>query len=112
MEAQRFRIERAFEDAKGQVGMAEYQVRGWLAWHHHMALVMMAMLFMTRHRILNRDAYPLLSCYDMKVLLAYFLPRRDTTSDEVFRQMEIRHTKRRAASECKARRQFAVEPDG
>ncbi len=24
MEAQRFRIERAFEDAKGQVGMAEY----------------------------------------------------------------------------------------
>ncbi len=72
---------------------------------------MMAMLFMTRHRIIRRDDYPLLSCYDMKVLLAYFLPQRDTTLDEVFRQMEVRHAKRRAASESKAIRQFAVEPD-
>ncbi len=112
MEAQRFRIERAFEDAKGQTGMAEYQVRGWLAWHHHMALVMMAMLFMTRHRILRRDEYPLLSCHDIKVLLAFFLPRRDTTSDEIFRQMEVRHAKRRAASESKAKRQLAAEPGG
>ncbi len=52
MEAQRFWIERSFEDAKSQAGMAEYQVRGWQAWHHHMALVMMTMLFMTKQRIL------------------------------------------------------------
>ena len=39
MEAQRFWIERAFEDAKSEVSMADYQVRNWLAWHHHMALV-------------------------------------------------------------------------
>ncbi len=37
MEAQRFWIERAFEDAKSQVGMAEYQVRGWNAWYHHIS---------------------------------------------------------------------------
>lgn len=110
MEAQRFRIERGFEDAKGQAGMAEYQIRGWLAWHHHMALVMMVMLFMTRHRILRYDEYPLLSCYDIKVLLAHFLPRRDTTFDEVLRQMEVRHAKRWVASESKAKRQRAVGP--
>jgi hypothetical protein len=23
-----------------------YQVRGWLAWHHHMGMVMMSMLFL------------------------------------------------------------------
>ncbi len=112
MEAQRFRIERGFEDAKGQAGMAEYQIRGRLARHHHMASVMMVMLFMTRHRMLRRDEYPLLSCYDVKVLLACFLPRRDTAFDEVLRQMEVRHAKRRAASESKAKRQLAVEPGG
>jgi len=112
MEAQRFRIERGFEDAKGQAGMAEYQIRGWLAWHHHMASVMMVMLFMTSQHLQREGEYPLLSCYDLKVLLAYFLPRRGTTFDEVLRQMEVRHAKRRAASESKAERQLTPEPGG
>ena len=43
MQAQRYWVERPFQDAKQQCGMGDYQVRGWLAWHHHMALVMLAM---------------------------------------------------------------------
>jgi SRSO17 transposase len=43
MQLQRYWVERAFEDAKSECGMADYQVRKWNAWHHHMALVMMAM---------------------------------------------------------------------
>jgi SRSO17 transposase len=58
--------------------MADYQVLGWVAWHHHMALVMMAMLFMLIERIRNQKAHPLLSCADIEALLAHFLPRRDT----------------------------------
>jgi len=53
MQRQRFWIERTFEDAKSECGMADYQVRKWSAWHHHMALVMMAMLFMLSERINN-----------------------------------------------------------
>ena len=110
MEAQRFWIERAFEDAKSQLGMAEYQVRGWNAWYHHMALVMMAMLFMTKNRMIYHDEIPLLSCYDIKVLLTYFLPNRKNSVDEIFRQMEVRHSKRRVASENAANRQrFATK---
>ncbi len=105
MEAQRFWIERAFEDAKSHAGMAEYQVRGWKAWHHHMALVMMTMLFMMKHRMLWADDIPLLSCYDIKVLLAHFLPRRQDSAEEIIRQMELRHAKRMAASENAAKRQ-------
>lgn len=105
MEAQRFWVGRAFEDAKGQAGMAEYQVRGWNAWYHHMALVMMTMLFMTKQKLLYQDEIPLLSCYDIKVLLAYFLPNRKNSADEILRQMELRHSKRRAASESAAKRQ-------
>jgi hypothetical protein len=108
MEAQRFWIEKSFQDAKSQAGMAEYQIRGWKAWHHHMALVMMTMLFMTKQRMLYKDEHPLLSCYDIKVLLAYFLPSRKNTVSEILRQMEVRHKKRRAASESAVRRREAA----
>ena len=64
MQRQRFWIERTFEDAKSECGMADYQVRKWQAWHHHMALVMMAMLFMLSERMSHEETYPLLSCAD------------------------------------------------
>lgn len=96
-QGQRYWVERAFQDGKGQAGLDHYQARGWKAWHHHMALVMMAMLFMLKERIEQQDAYPLLSCADIETLLAHFLPRRDVGVDEVVRQMEIRHQKRQAS---------------
>lgn len=105
MQRQRFWIERSFEDGKSESGMADYQVRGWLAWHHHMALVMMAMLFMLEERLIQKESHPLLSCSDIEVLLAHFLPRRDVTVDEVVRQMEARHRARQAAIDSAYRRQ-------
>jgi SRSO17 transposase len=65
MQAQRFWIERAFQDAKSHIGMAQYQARQWPSWHRHMALVMMAMLFMLHARLKHIDTHPLLSCYDI-----------------------------------------------
>jgi SRSO17 transposase len=97
MQGQRYWIERSFEDGKSQVGMGHYQARGWKSWNHHMALVMMAMLFMLNERLSQEEEYPLLSCSDITTLLARFLPRRDIHPDEVIRQLEVRHKKRQAA---------------
>lgn len=97
MQRQRYWVERVFEDAKSECGMADYQVRKWQAWHHHMALVMMAMLFMLTERMRHSDTYPLLSCADIEELLARFLPSRNMTKNEIIRQLEHRHRKRRAA---------------
>lgn len=105
MQRQRFWIERSFEDAKSEGGLADYQVRGWRAWHHHMALVMMAMLFMLEEKLIHKESNPLLSCSDIEILLAHFLPRRDATFEEVVRQMEARHEARRKAIESAYRRQ-------
>lgn len=105
MQRQRFWIERSFEDGKSESGLADYQVRGWRAWHHHMALVMMAMLFMLEEKLLHKQSHPLLSCSDIEVLLAHFLPRRDVTVEEVVRQMEARHKARQKAIESAYRRQ-------
>lgn len=103
MQRQRFWIERSFEDAKSECGMADYQVRKWQAWHHHMALVMMSMLFMLKERMRHSDTYPLLSCADIEELLARFLPSRNTTKAEVIRQLKHRHRMRRAAIKSHAR---------
>ena len=40
-------IEASFQRGKGEVGMDEYQVRTWQGWHHHMALSLMAVWFLT-----------------------------------------------------------------
>lgn len=36
-------VERAFEDTKGTRGMADYQVRGFNAWHQNLALLEVAL---------------------------------------------------------------------
>ncbi|MBK8537148.1 MAG: hypothetical protein IPL59_19845 [Candidatus Competibacteraceae bacterium] len=43
-------IERALQQGKQDVGLGDYQVRGWRGWHHHLALVMMSMLFLLEER--------------------------------------------------------------
>ena len=103
MPGQRYWIERSFQDGKSQAGLDHYQARGWKAWHHHMALVMMAMLFMLNERVRHKDSYPLLSCSDIEELLSRFLPRRDVTREEVIRQLEYRHRKRLAAIQSHSR---------
>jgi SRSO17 transposase len=94
MQAQRFWIERAFQDAKSELGMAQYEVRGWRGWHHHMALVCMAMLFILKERVLAADDIPLLSARDIVELLAFYLPRRHRSEAEVLRCLHARHALR------------------
>jgi SRSO17 transposase len=46
----RHEIEDYFEDAKSYLGMAQYETRSYVGWHHHMSLVAMAHVFITLNR--------------------------------------------------------------
>jgi SRSO17 transposase len=94
MQAQRYWIERGFQDAKSELGMAQYEVRGWTGWHHHQALVCLAQLFLLKQRVLLSAELPLLSARDMVELLAFYLPRRPRSETEVIRQLRNRHALR------------------
>ena len=104
MQSQRYWIERAFQDAKSHLGMGHYQARKWQSWYRHMALVMMAYQFMLQERIQQADSYPLLSCYDIQILMARTLPSNQSNSRAVIEQIHQRHQKRQAAMDSAKRR--------
>jgi SRSO17 transposase len=41
------RIEKCLQRAKGEAGLADYEVRTWRGWHHHQALALVATWFLT-----------------------------------------------------------------
>jgi SRSO17 transposase len=105
IESRRFWIERAFENGKSEVGMADYQVRTWQGWHHHMALAMLAMLFMMKQRMSCGDSVPLLSCRDIREMLEHFLPKKSIRKSDVIERIEARHRRRKKAMISKAKKQ-------
>ena len=46
----RHRIERVFQEAKGEVGLAHYEVRSWVGWHHHVTLSLLSLWFLILER--------------------------------------------------------------
>jgi SRSO17 transposase len=53
----RWPIETCFEEAKGSLGMAEYQIRSWRGWHHHMTLVILAHHFLVRLKLKHKRGH-------------------------------------------------------
>jgi SRSO17 transposase len=47
----RHQVEDFLEDSKSYLGMAQYETRSWVGWHHHMALVGLAHLFVVLTRL-------------------------------------------------------------
>jgi SRSO17 transposase len=42
----RWSVEEDFQTGKGECGLDEYETRGWVGWHHHTALAMLALWFL------------------------------------------------------------------
>lgn len=61
------RVEECLQRAKGEAGLADYEVRNWRGWHHHQTLALLATWFLTletqagkktdtgTHRLTNAD---------------------------------------------------------
>jgi len=52
------RIEECIKDAKGEAGLADYQVRNWSAWHHHHALSLLATWFLNQEARRGKNPDP------------------------------------------------------
>ncbi len=74
--------------------MSDYQVRKWNGWHHHMALVILALSFIVRERLENKIDYPLLSSRDVRIMIIALLTGDIALIEKRKRQMRIRHRQR------------------
>jgi SRSO17 transposase len=52
-----YRIEECFRRAKGECGLADYQVRNWRGWHHHVTLSMLSLWFLVNEVRRQKKAY-------------------------------------------------------
>ncbi len=78
----RIRVEEYLEDGKMHLGMADYEARAWSSWHHHMALVALAHLYVTlTKRDMKREVPELTLDMALRLLRSAFArPQLDTES--------------------------------
>lgn len=90
-QAQRYWVERTFDDAKNELGMSDYQIRKWNGWHHHHSLVLMAGLFLLKQKIEHKQEAPLMSVRDARILVVVSLFGTQKHMEIRLKQMETRH---------------------
>ncbi len=103
---QRYWIERGFQEIKEQIGLHQYQVRGWRAWQHHIALTMMALHFILETQIENAENLPLMSCGDVKLMLGNILKNKLDEPEILMETIHQRHRVRH--KDIVRRRQFLI----
>ena len=104
--------ERAFQDAKTDLGWDEFQAQKYQAWEHHLALTALALWFVAQTKLDWRQTYahdpqlldqlqvevlPALSTANVRELLKAVLPAPQLTLDDAT-QLVVAHLVRRARS--------------
>lgn len=97
MSCSRYWMERALEDGKGEAGLADYQIRGWTGWHHHMVMTLLAMLFILELQVEWGEKADLISVQDIKEVLEVILPRNEITEAEILAIILQKHKARLSA---------------
>ena len=101
----RYWVERSLEDSKGLAGLDEYQVLGWRGWHHHMTMVLLAMVFLEVLRKKLGAKAPLLTLQDAKEILEVVMPKKTLSLDEAVEIIRQKHLNRYRSRESSLRKQ-------
>jgi len=104
MSHSRYWMERAIQDAKGEAGLADYELRGWRGWHHHMTMTILAMLFLLELQLDWKPKAPNLTIQDVREILEVILPKREMTPDEILKVIQKKHKARLSARRSKHRK--------
>jgi len=97
MSGSRYWIERTFEDGKGIAGLADYQVRSWTGWHHHITLSILAMLYLMVLSIDLGKKVDFLTVQDVKEIFEVIMPKRHVSSEELKQLILEKHKRRLSA---------------
>ena len=108
MSCSRYWIERAIEDAKGIGALADYEARSWRSWHHHVAMVLLAMLAVLIMQLELGKKADLTTLQDVKDILEIILPKRSIRDRDILEIIKAKHKARLSARESHHRRSAAI----
>ena len=82
-QANRYWIERNFEDVKGLCDLDSFRGRGWMAWHHHIALSATAHLFLLTLQRYFAERSIFLSLTQIVTIIRHKNPLRQLSTEEL-----------------------------
>ena len=88
MTAMRWPVETCNEDAKTELGIDHYEVRGWKGWHHHMTMTFLSHLFLVHLRVKMGVEAPALTIAQVRQLLQVVLPQRQFDAQSALVEIE------------------------
>jgi len=106
-QSRRYFVERALEDAKGLAGLDEYQVTGWRGWHHHTAMVLLAMLFLLEVKQSLVSQASMITLKDAVDILKVVMPQKELTCDDTAKLIYEKHLNRFRSRNCRLKKQQA-----
>lgn len=86
--AWRWPVESVIEECKDELGLDHYEVRGWVGWHHHTTMTLLAHHFLVRLRVKLGARAPALTVSQVRRLLQVVLPRREFDAREALAELE------------------------
>ena len=86
--AWRWPVERVIEECKDELGLDHYEVRGWIGWHHHTTMTLLAHSFLVRVRVQMGTQAPALTVSQARRLLQVVLPKREYDAQAALVEIE------------------------
>jgi hypothetical protein len=86
------RIEECLQRAKGEAGLAEYEVRSWAGWYHHQTLSLLATWFLVGEAMRGKSLAPAITVPLIRAGLALLM---DEARDAFDPDRIARHTQRK-----------------
>jgi SRSO17 transposase len=93
-QSRRYWVERALQDAKGLAGLDQYRVTGWRGWHHHTAMVMLAMLYLLTTKGVLTGLAAKLTLKDALEIVKVLMPQKQLTIEDVVEILREKHENR------------------
>lgn len=114
MTAWRWPVETLIKECKGELGLAPryYEVRGWVGWHPHATMTLLAHHFLVRLRVNRGSVAPALTVAQVRKLLRVVLPKRDFNAQDALDELARIQRQNHAAyrSHRNRRRRAAKSP--
>jgi len=85
--AQRYWEEGTFKEGKSEVGLADYEVRGWRGWHHHMTMSLLALWFLALERGREKKRTPALTVSVLREVFSRVLALERLTLGTIVREL-------------------------